>query len=105
MSAEPIGPGDFLEVVAPDSLLALHSIWLCVRVWAEGDGCTGTQGDRPSCDGLCVEIDGPRPPEVAWCSCAFRPISRRSDFEHTLDALKKPRDDVSAPKELTPETA
>lgn len=97
--SEPIGVGDLIEAtISFEDQTGLEivagTIYRCVGVSSADDGdVCDTQ--CPTCDHTILDLDGLESDEMGWCAHLFRPISRRSDFEHFLETLKTP-----APEEL-----
>lgn len=94
--SEPIGPGDLVECIKSRTGENTGKIFTvtAVRPWV---GCTGCQRGRESGHAVLHLREMPlRHGASGWCIHAFRPISRRSDFESVLETLKTPRDDVDA---------
>lgn len=107
--AADLGPGDLVECLEHGGAALTVGAVYCVAEVFPPAGCDCiTLGLRPwafaHASLLLADGQNPAPPQ-RWCSYMFRPISRRSDFARTLEALKLPRDDVPAPTEREPATA
>lgn len=86
-----IGPGDIVECIEPGGPFKRGTLYHVSDVTPETPCDCITLGVRPWAfphAGLLFH-DAPKPRVgVAWCCLCFRPISRRSDFEKTLEQIR-----------------
>lgn len=95
MSAEPVGAGDYVEKTAgdpevPTGTLAVVDALTPIGPNTECEGC----GAKGPTTGLLIRGFPPGPGYLGWCACAWRPVSRRSDFERLLESLRASAHDV-----------
>jgi hypothetical protein len=89
-----VGPGDLLEFVSWGFGPRRGDLGTCEAVF-EGPpdaGCTA------GCDSRTVLVirEWPTPPDMlGWCRCSWAPVSRRSDFEKTLESLRTSAHDLA----------